>query len=437
MKDKRYSKMKSIFSLAIAMATLLWLAPPATLCYAQGYGYEAGGGGVIVVPAYPGFTSLTNKIDTAGVITENVVAKSSDNVCQLTINKGTKALDKTGKPLDGIIMVEMKKPPAPPTNVSVVGLTYDFGPEDTTFSPPITLTFTYDPSKLPKGANEKKLVIAIWDKVAGKWVELTGCTVNPTTHTISAPISHFTAFTILVPSRPAAFTVGSLTISPSEADIGESITISFVVTNTGDLTGSYEVTLKIDDITVATQVLTLAGGDSETLTFDTAKDVVGTHTVKVNGLSGTFTVRPAALPPKPAAFTTGTLTISPKEVDIAQTVTISVVVTNTGDLTGSYEVTLKIDDVVVEAKKVTLAGGASQTVSFTTAQGAAGTYTVNVNGLSGTFTVRAPQVIVPKAGIPWWVWVIVGVVAVVIIGGVLAYFLWWKRREAAEEEEDE
>jgi hypothetical protein len=435
MKNKRYSKMMSIVSLAIAMATLLWLAPPATLCYAQGYGYGAGGG-AIVVPAYPGFTSLINKIDTAGVITEIVTAKSSDNLTQLTINKGTKALDKTGKPLDGIIMVEMKKPPAPPTNVSVIGLTYDCGPEDSTFSPPITITFTYDPDKIPKGANEKALVIAIWDKVAGKWVELTGCTVNPTTHTISAPVSHFTAFTILVPSRPAAFSVGALSISPTEADIGESVTISFVVTNTGDLTDSYTVTLKIDDITVATQVLTLAGGGSETLTFDTAKDVVGTHTVNVNGLSDTFTVRAAALPPTPAAFTTGTLTISPKEVDIAQTVTISVVVTNTGDLTGSYEVTLKIDDVVVETKKVTLAGGASQTVSFTTAQDVAGTYTVNVNGLSGTITVRTPRAVIPKAGVPWWV---IGaiVAAVIIIGGLLAYFLWWKRRKPGEEEEEE
>jgi hypothetical protein len=435
MKNRHYSKMMSIVSLAIAMATLLWLVPPAALCYAQGYGY-GGGGGVIEVPPQPGFTSLTNKIDSTGNVTENVLAKSSDNLCNLTINKGTKALDKTGKPLDGIIAVPMEKPPPPPTNTTVIGLTYDFGPEGATFSPPIPLTFIYDPAKvLKEGVIETNLVIAVWDKVAGKWVELTGCTVDPATHTISAPISHFTVYTILAHTRPATFTVGGLTISPSEVDSGKMVTISFVVTNTGDLGGSYTVTLKIDAVTVATQTITLAGGGTETLMFDTSQDAAGTYTVDVNGVTGTFTVRAAPPPPKPAAFTAGTLTISPKEVDIGQTVTISAVVTNTGDVTGSYTVTLKVNSVTVTSKEVTLAGGASQTVTFTTTQDVAATYTVDVNGLSGTFTVRAPVVIVPKAGVPWWVWVIVGVV--VVVGGLLAYFLWWKRREAAEKEEDE
>ena len=59
-------------------------------------------------------------------------------------------------------------------------------------------------------------------------------------------------------------------------------------------------------------------------------------------------------------------------------VTISVLVINTGDLTGTYEVTLKIDNVTVASKDVTLAGGASQTVTFTTAKDAAGVYTIDV-----------------------------------------------------------
>lgn len=433
MRNKHYSKMVLIFSLAIAMATFLWFAPPATLCYAQGYGYVPPGE-PIVVPPYPGFTSLVNKIDTDGVITEDVTAKSVDNLCQLTISKGTKALDKTGNPLDGIIMVEMEEPPAPPADASVVSLTYDLGPEDATFSPPITITFTYDPGNIPKGINEEDLVIAIWDKVTGKWVELEGCTVNPVTHTISAPVSHFTAFTVLVHTRPAAFTVSALSISPTEVDSGESVTISFTVTNTGDLTGSYEVTIRIDDATVATQMITLAGGVSETLTFATSKNALGTHTISVNGLSGTFIVRAVEVPARPAAFTTSTLTISPREADIGQTVTISFTVTNTGDLTSSHTATIKIDDATVATRTITLAGGTSQTLSVTTAQSVGGTYTVNVNGLTGTFTVRtvAPAVV----GVPWWV--IGAIIAgVIVIGGLLIYFLGWRRPEAGEEEEQE
>ncbi len=50
MKNKRYSKVVSIFSIAIAIATFLWFVPPATLCYAEGgYGYGGGDGGELVV----------------------------------------------------------------------------------------------------------------------------------------------------------------------------------------------------------------------------------------------------------------------------------------------------------------------------------------------------------------------------------------------------
>jgi hypothetical protein len=64
-------------------------------------------------------------------------------------------------------------------------------------------------------------------------------------------------------------------------------------------------------------------------------------------------------------------------------------VTNTGDFTGTYEVTLKIDDVAVATKSVTLAGGAIEKVTFTISKVVARTYTVDLNGLPGTFVVKA------------------------------------------------
>lgn len=95
----------------------------------------------------------------------------------------------------------------------------------------------------------------------------------------------------------------------------------------------------------------------------TDEDAAGTYTVDVNGLSGTFTVK-TKMP-----FIISDLTISPTEVDIGESITISVLVTNTGDLTDSRRLTLKINEVVVATKDVTLAGGASQAVSFTTVAG--------------------------------------------------------------------
>ena len=92
--------------------------------------------------------------------------------------------------------------------------------------------------------------------------------------------------------------------------------------------------------------------------------------------------------PEEAAFTTSNLAISPAEVDIGNFVTISVVATNTGGREGTYAVELKIDDAVIDAKDVTLADGASKTVTFTTSKDTAGTYNVSIAGLSGVFMVK-------------------------------------------------
>lgn len=109
-------------------------------------------------------------------------------------------------------------------------------------------------------------------------------------------------FTTLGEAPAAAFTTSNLSVSPSEVNIGESVIISVLVTNTGDVAGSCEVPLKIDNLVVASEEVSLAAGDSQTVTFTTAKDVTGSHSVDVNGLSGSFTVKEEApAPPAPAA----------------------------------------------------------------------------------------------------------------------------------------
>jgi len=173
---------------------------------------------------------------------------------------------------------------------------------------------------------------------------------------------------------------------------------------------------------IDTKGVTLDGGASQTVTFATSRDIAGSYTVSVDALSRTFVVKP---PPAPAAFATSVLSVTPAEVDIGGRVTISVLVANTGDLAGSYEVTLKINNVVVDTKDVTLAGGTSQTVTFTTSRDIAGSYTVNVDALSGTFVVKPPPV--PPKPINWWL--ISGIVAgCIIIGGGIALVI---RRQGA------
>ena len=100
---------------------------------------------------------------------------------------------------------------------------------------------------------------------------------------------------------PAAFSLGSLTILPSEVTAGGTVTISVNVANTGGETGTYIVTLKIDDVVEASQEVSIDAGASQEVTFTVSKDVAKTYSVDVNGLvGGTFVVMEETPAPPPA-----------------------------------------------------------------------------------------------------------------------------------------
>jgi hypothetical protein len=88
-----------------------------------------------------------------------------------------------------------------------------------------------------------------------------------------------------------------LSITPSEVKPAEGVTISAIVTNTGGCEGVCSVVLKVNDTQEATQEVTLKAGNSETVIFTTAKDMLGSYTVNVNDKAGQFRV--ALLPPLP------------------------------------------------------------------------------------------------------------------------------------------
>jgi uncharacterized membrane protein len=125
----------------------------------------------------------------------------------------------------------------------------------------------------------------------------------------------------------------------------------------------------------------------------------------------------------PAEFTVSDLEAGPTEVEVGEEVTISATVTNTGEGEGFYNVVLKINGVAEDDETVLLAGGASTIVEFRVVKEAAGMYSVEVDGLDSTFTVKeAPSPVFP---IP--IEYIFGVVALVIVGGG-GGFIMLKRR---------
>ncbi len=260
------------------------------------------GGAVPAIPALPGTTDISNFITTSGIFTRGIVAKSADGICRLTIGQGTSGLTKDKQPLSQITMVEMKEPPAPPANTKIVGRVYDQHPEGAIFAPAVTLSIAYDPSLIPQGVNETRLVIASYDKDASRWVELDSV-VDTEANIVSAGVSHFTGFAILgyvppvipllpvIPVIPAEFTISDLGISPGEVYVGESVIINVIVTNTGGESGSHEVKLKINGVVEVTKEVTLNAGLSKEAAFTVLKALAGTYLVYVDGLTGSFTVK--------------------------------------------------------------------------------------------------------------------------------------------------
>lgn len=101
---------------------------------------------------------------------------------------------------------------------------------------------------------------------------------------------------------------------------------------------------------------------------------------------------PPTQPLAPAEFAVSDLVISPVEVYVGEPVSIRILVTNIGGESGNCNVTLKINGVEEETKTVSIHSGLSREVTFDVLKMEAATYAVDVNGLTGSFTVKEKQV---------------------------------------------
>ncbi len=256
---------------------------------------------IVPVPEPPGnVTNISDVVTDEGMFTEQVTVSSTDNNVQLTIDQGTTGQTANGHPLSQLITLTMNFPPFPPENSSIIGLTYDFRPAGATFDQPVTITFTYDPDNIPPGVNEEDLSIAFYDYTSGEWITLQNITVDPLTHTITGQTNHFTPFTVLAFTEPANFAVSDFVLSPAEMYIGETSTVSVTVANTGDLSGTYSVVLKVDGVVLETEQVTLDGHDSRTVDFSVSPNTPGTFNIGVGSLSGILSVIELTPTPAPA-----------------------------------------------------------------------------------------------------------------------------------------
>ena len=232
-----------------------------------------------------------------GVFISEAFVKTWDGLLRLNIPKGTTGKTVEGWALSYIVVEPVRQEDQkliPPEGGNIIGRTYKLEPDGVTFSPSITITMLYNEPLISEGPYEKDLVIGYWDTVKRQWEGLESCVVDTITNQITAPFSHFSTYAILyIPTKvtPASFSIGNLTVSPSETKVGQKVSISTAVTNTGGSPGDYTVSLKINNLQVESREISLDPGQSQLVQFSTKSDSSGKYTLDINGRTGQIIIR--------------------------------------------------------------------------------------------------------------------------------------------------
>ena len=235
-------------------------------------------------------TELDYRIGRDGAVKDDIEAASEDGIVSIVIPRGTLARDGEGAPLRALGFVVNQTPPLPPEGSCLVGQACDFSPRGATFSPPMSLNWSYAPQALPQYVAEESLAIAYFDAANNSWVRLEGA-VAPAGNRVSAPVSHFTTFALIgeVVPPPASFSLSDPVIEPGRVKEGGAVSISALLSNTGGTEGSYTVVLRINGAAEAEKEVTLAAGGAERVSFSLTKPA-GSYNVSLGELQGSFIV---------------------------------------------------------------------------------------------------------------------------------------------------
>jgi hypothetical protein len=204
-----------------------------------------------------------------------------------------------------------------------------------------------------------------------------------------------------LPTPPLPPFLSDLTVTPSEIELGDNVTIGLDVMNPNNRSITYIVTIRvegigrmgmhIEDLPLWVDV-ELEAYESKTVLHTITPDASGHYNVTVDGMTGIFTVK---WPMTPAEFVVSNLTITQEvfysfmgDVNVWN-FKITVNVTNIGEHEGSHTVDLRVDDSINEfiaSETVTLRGGETTLITFDVRRGV-GSYTAEVDGLTGSFVV--------------------------------------------------
>lgn len=120
-----------------------------------------------------------------------------------------------------VTVQEDTSPPATPSGFMLLGAVYQFtvgGQDHYTFNSPVTLTLSFDPSKIPAGETP---AIYYYDDTTSQWVNIGG-TVSSNNDTITVTVNHFTNYAVFAANTVPVPTTPTAPTSPAFSDVSAS-----------------------------------------------------------------------------------------------------------------------------------------------------------------------------------------------------------------------
>jgi hypothetical protein len=173
----------------------------------------------------------------------------------------------------------------------------------------------------------------------------------------------------------ASFTVlevSNLNVSPSKVEVDQPVTVSANLRNVADTQATINCCLLCQGAEVAAKDITLASGSIDEVTFTLSQGTPGMYEVQLGNLSASFKVL------KPAGFEVISFDILPNPVKVGEETTITLSIENVGEIKDTYTATLVVDGVAGETRDINLAGGATETVSFSLSKDSPGSYNIEL-----------------------------------------------------------
>ena len=151
----------------------------------------------------PGTVDISRYLlpDASGITGESfsmigeVSLAGNNSITGLKIPNNCRALNADGTPLTSIDIRPANIPA--PAGFNVISAV-EFGPGGATFDKPVTITYQYDTSVLPKGFKAQNLVFKYYDTSTSEWYPC-DFNVDAQNNSITARISHFSSYAILYP----------------------------------------------------------------------------------------------------------------------------------------------------------------------------------------------------------------------------------------------